>query len=168
MSQNSKSAQHTPGPWTPVNDEAAKSFETIFQSGGSRVHVSEDGRTLASSMSAARALRCAFPGAVVYARRKVGNRYCWMKAERVARDVERAAIAKTGSSIHPEPADAVALAIEMAPKLGQLLAAARRLATASRNPHRDFSSKAMDAEGAALESLHAAVDAIAKTTGSAS
>jgi len=98
MSTNSMSAQHTPGPWKPVNDEAAKSFEAIFQNGGSRVHVAEDGRTLPSSMSASATLSCAFPGAVVYARRKVGKSYCWMKAERVAREVERAAIAKATRS----------------------------------------------------------------------
>jgi hypothetical protein len=81
--------------WAQVNDESAKTFETLFQNGGSRVYVAEFGQTLPSSMSATGALRCAFPGAVVYARRKAEGRYRWMKAERIAREVERAAIAKS-------------------------------------------------------------------------
>lgn len=60
-----------------------------------------------------------------------------------------------------EPTDAVDLAIEVAPELGRVLAAARRLLAASREPHRDSSSQAMDEEDQALAELRVAVEQVA-------
>jgi hypothetical protein len=71
--------------WMPADERIAADCEAAFQGGGPRVYVyDEAGRRMPCGFTATLAVRCAFPGQTVYARRKVGARYVWLRAATAA------------------------------------------------------------------------------------
>lgn len=72
--------------WNDAEQDAASECEKLFQNGGPRVYVQQDGDSIwklkPSAMSATKTLRnYAMKGDLVLARRKEGQRYVWKVAK---------------------------------------------------------------------------------------